>query len=116
MKSPKLSGIKGACVTFANGKTLVNGCHGVCISEAVSLGWYDSIDTAFEAMTFEGFVTHSGEMLNREDAFKRAEQLRAFDVAEYRRITEEETRLCGRSGGDWLESVNYEEAGGVLAP
>lgn len=108
--------IKGACITFANGKTLVNGCHGVCLSEAVALGWYEDIDPAFDAITFEGFATHGGELLTRAEAFKRAEELRSFDVAEYRRITNEEREQCGRAGGDWLESVNYEEAGGMLVP
>ena len=109
--------IKAACVTFANGQTISGGCHGVCLYEAEARGWYGSVDEAFDAIRLEGFITHGGEILTREQAYHRAIETRAMTRETYQQMAEESG--CALFAGNlarrpYLESITFEEAGGEL--
>ena len=98
--------IKAPCVTFSDGRTREGSCHGVCVLDAIRAGWFDSEEAAFSAIRIEGFITHGGEILSREDALTRAVELREMTRAHYERAARE----SGVKGpADWLESLTYDD-------
>lgn len=107
--------IKAACVRFKDGELLVGGCHGTCIIRAVDdLGWYPSLDAAWNAIAMEGFITFGGEVLTREQAYVRAVEL-GMDKERYdEEIKDTYLPNAKRDAKPWLETYAYETVGGHL--
>lgn len=102
---PNLRAIKCAAVRFSNGAVHFGTIHAQCVMEAVED--FGSWNNAADNMIWEGFVTHGGELLNREAALTRAAELKQLDREHFTA----EAIACGTLGEDEppvLESIAFE--------